>query len=392
MGEKTSIMKLIKANIRQYTMFIALLVLMVIFTISTGGTFLMARNLSNLFLQTSHIAILACGVVLVIVAGHIDLSIGAVVGFTGAIAAQLMVKFGMHPVIAIIITLLVGALIGVWHGYWIAYKEVPAFIVTLASMMAFQGALLWVTGGATITPNDGFFKAISQNYLPNFPGMPAEGFHVTTMIFGLVAIIAYIIMEFKTRADRKRYGFNVISMNLQILKVVLISVGIGAFFGILTFYRGMHLVLVIVLIIAVIFAIITQKTKFGRYVYAIGGNKEAARLSGINIKKMNMWIFVSMGVLSALGGIVYTSRLNAATAGAGSGMELEVIAAAIIGGTSTLGGEGTIMGAIIGALVMATLNNGMSLMNWQPDIQFVTKGLILLFAVWVDISSRKARK
>jgi len=378
----------VKNNIRQYTMIIALISIMIIFTILTGGTFMTSRNLSNLFIQTSYIAILASGIVWVIVAGHIDLSIGSVVGFTGAIAAILQVNFHMNTVFALFITLLVGVLIGLWQGYWVAYRNVPAFIVTLAGMMVFKGTLLGVTNGATIAPLNPSFKAIGNGYIPNIGN---TGIHLTTLLIGIAAIVIYNFVEIKKRNERVNYQFEVLSMPLQIVKMSAVSIAIALFFSIMVMYKGMPWSIVIVIIVALIYSFITYKTPFGRHVYAIGGNTEAAKLSGINIKQRNLLIFVSMGVLGALGGAIYAARLNAASAQAGNGLELEVIASAIIGGTSTLGGEGTIIGAIIGALVMATLNNGMSLMDVQPTWQYIVKGMILLLAVWVDISTRKGK-
>lgn len=379
----------VKNNIRQYTMIIALISIMIIFTILTGGTFMTSRNLSNLFIQTSYIAILASGIVWVIVAGHIDLSIGSVVGFTGAIAAILQVNFNLPTAFAILITLGVGVLIGLWQGYWVAYRNVPAFIVTLAGMMVFKGALLGVTNGATIAPLNDSFKAIGNGYIPNIGN---TGIHVTTLLIGIAAIVIYNFVEIKKRNERVKYQFEVLSMPLQIVKMSAVSIAIALFFSIMVMYKGMPWSIVIVIIVALIYSFITYKTPFGRHVYAIGGNTEAAKLSGINIKQRNLLIFVSMGILGALGGVIYAARLNAASAQAGNGLELEVIASAIIGGTSTLGGEGTIIGAIIGALVMATLNNGMSLMDVQPTWQYIVKGMILLLAVWVDISTRKGKK
>ncbi len=301
-------------------------------------------------------------------------------------AAILQVNFGLGTFITIILTLVVGAVIGLWHGYWVAYQEVPAFIVTLSGMMAFKGGLLYITKGATIAPMNDSFKAISQKYLPNISGFDI---HITTIIVGVIIGILFIIKNIKNRKDRMEYGFQIKSINIFVLKQIITFSLIMLPFIAVALYNGLPYVIILVFVVGFIYTVITTKTKFGRHVYAIGGNKEAAILSGIETKLVNLKIFISMGILSALGGIVYTARLNAATAGAGSGMELEVIAAAIIGGTSTLGGEGTIFGAIIGALVMATLNNGMSLMGAQPDIQYITKGLILLLAVWIDISSRK---
>lgn len=379
----------IKNNIRQYTMVIALIVVMLIFTFLTDGTFMTPRNLSNLLIQTSHIAILACGIVLIIVAGHIDLSIGSVVGFTGAIAAVLQVNYNMGTVQAIMLTLFSGAVIGLWQGYWVAYRGVPAFIVTLAGMLFFQGTLLSITKGATVAPMNDSYKAIGQNYIPN---IGSSSIHVTTLILGIIVIAIYNIYEIKKRKERIKYNFEIMQIYMQLIKMLFISAAIAIFFGIMILYKGMPWSIVLVLLVAGIFTFITQKTKFGRYVYAIGGNKEAAKLSGINIKRITLGIFTLMGILYSLSGIVYSARLNSAAASAGKGMELEVIAAAIIGGTSTMGGEGTIVGAIIGALVMATLNNGMSLMNSPSEWQYMIKGLILLGAVWVDIASRRNKK
>lgn len=381
----------LKSNIKQYTMFIALIGLMIIFTILTGGTFIMSRNLSNLFIQTSYIAILACGVVLVIVAGHIDLSIGSVVGFLGAIAATLQVNLHFGTLMTILGTLAVGLLIGLWQGYWVAYRKVPAFIVTLAGMMIFKGTLLGVTNGATIAPMEDTFKALGQGYIPNIATLElgSLSINMTTVIIGILAIIIYNILELKKRSERQKYNFEIIPKKLQLVKMIVVSIAIATFFGIMASYKGVPYSIVFVLIIGILYTFITKNTTFGRHVYAIGGNKEAAKLSGINIKQRNLLIFISMGLLSALGAIIFTARLNAASASAGAGLELEVIASAIIGGTSTMGGEGTIVGAIIGALVMATLNNGMSLMNVGPTWQYIVKGLILLLAVWVDISTKK---
>lgn len=391
MSKENGIISLIRTslrkNIKQYTMFIALIGLMIIFTVLTSGNFITARNLSNLFIQTSYIAILACGVVLVIVAGHIDLSIGSVVGFLGAVAATLQVNFHYGTIITIVLTLLAGLVIGLWQGYWVAYRNVPAFIVTLAGMMIFKGTLLGVTNGATIAPLNDNFKALGQGYVPDFGG--SASINMTAVVIGILTIVIFNVLELKKRRERKKYKFDIIPGNLQMVKMIIISLAIAIFYGIMAAYKGIPYCIVFVLIVGILYTFITKNTTFGRHVYAIGGNKEASRLSGINIKQRNLLIFASMGILSALGAIIFTARLNAASASAGAGLELEVIASAIIGGTSTMGGEGTIVGAIIGALVMATLNNGMSLMNVGPTWQYIVKGLILLLAVWVDISTKK---
>ncbi|WP_202710381.1 sugar ABC transporter permease [Sporosalibacterium faouarense] len=380
----------LKNNIRQYTMFIALIGIMIIFSL-LSDVFFTPRNLSMLFLQTAHIAILACGVVLVIVAGHIDLSIGAVVGLTGAITAILQAKLGLGVFPAVLLTIGFGALIGLWQGYWVAYREVPAFIVTLAGMMIFNGLLLGVSNGETIATSS-FFNKIGQDYIPTLfvENNPKDMLpHDTTIIIMGLVIIGYLFLEIRKRKERKKYDFDILPMNLFVLKVGLVIVLIASIFIILSLYLGIPYSILLLMGIGGLYTYLTNKTTFGRHVYAIGGNKEAAKLSGIDIKKRTLWIFISSGILGAIGGMVYTARVGSAAASAGQGMELDVIAAAIIGGTSTLGGEGTIVGAIIGALVMSTLNNGMLLLDVGVTQRLIVKGLVLLLAVWVDISSRK---
>ncbi|ABR48962.1 Monosaccharide-transporting ATPase [Alkaliphilus metalliredigens QYMF] len=380
----------IRNNIKQYTMFIALISIMLIFSL-LSDVFLTPRNLSTLFLQTAHIAVLACGVVLVIVAGHIDLSIGAVVGLTGAICAILQANYGLGVFSAILLTLGVGALIGLWQGYWVAYRDVPAFIVTLAGMMIFNGLLLGVTKGATIaTPIE--FNRMGQGYLPTlfFESTARDMIpHDTTMIIMILVIAGYLWIELSRRKERVKYGFAVLPKSLFITKVCLVIALISTVFLVMAFYLGLPYSILLLMIVGGLYTFLTNNTAFGRHVYAIGGNKEAAKLSGINIRQRTLWIFISSGILGALGGIIFTARVGSAAASAGQSMELDVIAAAIIGGTSTLGGEGTIVGAIIGALVMSTLNNGMLLLDVGTTQRYIVRGLVLLLAVWVDIASRK---
>lgn len=390
-GSGSSISEMLKDtvrnNIRQYTMVFALLAIWVIFQFLTKGIFISPRNLSNLFLQSTSIAILACGMVLVLVSGNIDLSVGSVVGFTGAIAAVLMAKQHFATIPTILIVLGVGVLVGLWQGYWVAYREVPAFIVTLAGLLIFRGGVLGVTGGNTIAPMNDAFKAIGQGYLPKLTNLP---FHDTSALIGIIFMIAYVIFELNKRKSRIKYGFDVLPMGLQIAKIIGGLIVISLVMLIMVTYMGIPYAVLLLMGIILVFTILAEKTTFGRYVYAIGGNKEAARLSGINIKRVNLIVYILMGVLATISGIVYTARLNAATGSAGTSMELDAIASAVIGGTSTLGGEGTIAGCIIGALVMASLDNGMSLMNLGVTWQYIVKGLILLLAVWVDIATRKA--
>lgn len=379
-------------NLKQYAMFIALLAVWILFTILTNGTFLTSRNITNLFLQASHIAILAVGMVLVIVAGHIDLSVGSLMGFIGAIAAVLQVNFGWPTLPVILVAVAVGMLIGLWQGYWVAYRGIPAFIVTLAGMTIFRGGIIAVTQGATIAPLQDSFRAIGQGYLPRILNPEARtGFHEVSAVVAAIFILAYVVRQYANRRKRVQYGFEVLPGRIEALRIALVGVLIAAFFGTLVFYRGIPWVVVIILGLTLFYSFLTQNTVFGRQVYALGGNKEAARLSGINIRRRTLMIFVSMGFLSAVAGVVFTARLNAASAQAGTLVELDTIAATIIGGTSTLGGVGTVFGAIIGALLMASVNNGMSLMNLSSDVQMIVRGAILLLAVWFDISSRRSQ-
>lgn len=377
-----------KNNFRQYTMIIALIVIWTIFSFTTGKVFLTPRNLSNLFLQTVPVGILAVGMTLIIVTGNIDLSVGALAGFCGAIAAVLQVKYQFSTISVIFAALGVGLLIGLWHGFWIAYQKVPAFIVTLSSMLALRGAILGVTDGMTIGPMQDSFKAIGQKYLPPLFSKTPH-FNDSTLILAFVCIALYLIFDWKSRNERIKFGFEILPLKAQILKMVLIAIAMGAFFSVMIFYQGIAYCVLLLMAITLVFSFVAGNTVFGRRLYAIGGNTDAARLSGINIEKNIMRLFVIYGCLTAAAGVVLTARLNAATTSAGTNMELDAIAAAVIGGTSLLGGEGTIIGSIIGALIMASLDNGMSLMNMNITYQYIIKGMILLFAVWLDIYNRR---
>jgi D-xylose transport system permease protein len=385
---------MIRSNMRQYTMIIALLIIWGTFTFLTNGLFISSRNLSNLFLQMCTIGILTGGMLLVMVSGHIDLSVGSVCGTLGAVVAYLMARWGLHPALAILVTIGCSALVGAWHGIWISYGNVPAFIVTLASQIAFRGLTLLVTNGETIGEFDPGFKTIGQGYIPTlFPQLFPDGalFHDLTVILCLVAMAAYILMELSRRKKRVANGFQVLPWVLQVIKMVVILAGIGSVGYIMASYRGVPYAILVLLVIVGIFSVLTSRTPFGRHVYAIGGNREAAKLSGINVKRELMRIFILMGTLCGVASIVFTARLNAATTSAGSLFESDTIAACIIGGTSTTGGIGTVFGAIIGALVMASLDNGMSLLNLPIMIQYIVKGLILLLAVWIDIVNRNKK-
>jgi D-xylose transport system permease protein len=385
----------IRHNAKQYTMFLALLAIWVIFAVLTQGVFISSRNLSNLFVQTVTTAILAIGMVLVIVAGHIDLSVGSVLGFTGAVGAMLMVRFGWGVLPSVAVTLAAGLAVGAWHGFWIAYRKVPAFIVTLASMLAFRGLIIGITGGQTqgleMAPPAvaDAFKRIGQGYVPTIGAAVQGRIHDTSLLLTAAFIAALVVVSLRRRAARLRYGFAVLPYGLELARIAAVSVLIGVFAMIMVRHLGLPWSVVLMLTLALVFSFIANNTTFGRHLYAIGGNPEAAKLSGIHIPRTTLALFLVQGVVIAIAGLVYTSRLGAATTSAGQNAELDAIAAAVIGGTSLLGGEGTIFGALVGALVMASLDNGMSLMNLDITYQYVVKGLILLVAVWVDMAQRK---
>lgn len=385
-----ALMDVVKNNIRQYTMIIALILIWIIFSVLTKGIFIKPRNLSNLFLQMCTIGLLTGGMLLVMVSGNIDLSVGSVCGTLGAIVAYLMTRANVHPIIAIAVTIVCGALVGCWHGFWVAYRQVPAFIVTLASQIAFRGLTLLVTNGATIGEFNPGFKVIGQGYIPKWFFRDAP-FHDLTIILAVLAMAAFVIFELRRRNKRIINGFAVLPKSMQILKMVLVLGAIGFVGYVLGSYMGAPYAILILLVVVGIFVILTTRTPFGRYVYAIGGNREAAKLSGINVKGVLMKVFIIAGTMSAVASVVFTARLNAATTSAGMLFESDTIAACIIGGTSTSGGVGSVFGAIIGALVMASLDNGMSLMNLPIMVQYMVKGLILLLAVWIDIANRNKK-
>jgi D-xylose transport system permease protein len=366
-------------NIRKYTMLIALIGIWLIFSIMTQGVFISPRNLSNLFLQTAAVAIITIGMTLIIVTRNIDLSVGSVAALAGAVAAYINVRMGLPAWTAITAALVTGLAIGAWHGFWIAYRLVPAFIVTLASMMIFRGAVLGITGGATIAPLSAGFKGMGQSYVSP---------HISVWI-GLAVVCLYVMIGLFKRRKRAKVGFSVQKFPFFAVKTAAVCAAIVAFFMILVENRGIPYAVILVMALAALFNFISRQTVFGRHLYAIGGNPDAASLSGINIQKRVMALYVIFGALTAVGGMVLTARLNAATTSAGQGMELDVIAAAVIGGTSLMGGEGTIWGSVIGALIMASLDNGMSLMDTNITYQYIIKGMILLLAVWVDIATRK---
>jgi D-xylose transport system permease protein len=369
-----------KIDVRAYTMIVALVAIWLFFGI-LNDTFLTARNLSNLFTQMSVTAILAIGMVLVIVAGHIDLSVGSIVGLTGGIAAILSNWMGMPTIVVIIGTLAAGAVVGLLQGWLVAYRAVPAFIVTLGGMMVFRGVLMGITKSTTIPVFDQGFLALGNAYFTGMFGI----------VLAVIAIVTLVAVTIKKRKARINYGFDIMPLSFEVIKVLFLSFLIVLFVFTMNSYKGIPFPIIFVIALAIIFSFIANNTTFGRHIYAIGGNSEAARLSGINIKSRTMMLFVFSGLLSAVASIVLTARLSSATISAGQMYELDAIAACVIGGTSLMGGTGTIMGAIIGAMVMTSLDNGMSLMGMETFWQYIVKGSILVLAVWLDIASRKKK-
>jgi putative multiple sugar transport system permease protein len=374
-------------NLREYGLMIALVVIMVLFQILTDGTLFKPLNLTNLVLQNSYIIIMALGMLLVIVAGHIDLSVGSVAGFIGALAAVLMVKSGLNFVAATVLCLIAGGVIGAAQGYWIAYLKIPSFIVTLAGMLVFRGLTLALLAGESIGPFPTQFQLLSSGFIPDFLG-GIGGFHVTSLVIGVLVAATMFYTSLRTRLNRQKHGFQGGSFWFFILEHALISGLFLYLIYLLASYKGIPNVLVVMGILIAFFTFVTMRTTIGRRIYALGGNEKAARLSGVKTERLTFFTFITMGVLAALGGLIFVARLNTATPKAGVGFELDVIAAVFIGGASASGGVGKVLGAVVGAFIMGVMNNGMSIMGIGIDWQQVIKGLVLLAAVIFDVYNK----
>lgn len=383
-----AITKLFKNNVRQYGMIIALVVIMILFTALTGGLLVKPINITNLILQNSYILVLAIGMVLVIITGHIDLSVGSVAAFVGALSAIMMVDWGLPAWIAVIASLIAGGLIGAWQGFWVAYVKIPAFIVTLAGMLLFRGLTMIVLEGQSISPFPNGFTKISSGFVPDLADTATN---LVAILAGIVFTVLYILNELRARREQTRYNFEVTSNGLFILKLAVIAIVINAFTFMLASYAGIPNILVLLFVLILAYSFMMSKTIMGRHIYALGGNEKAAGLSGVKTKKVTFWVFVNMGVLAAVSGLIFAARLDAATPRAGTNFELDAIAACFIGGASAAGGIGTVFGAIIGGLVMGVLNNGMSLIGLGIDWQQGIKGLVLLLAVAFDIYNKNKR-
>lgn len=373
----------------KYSMVIILVFLLVAFQLLTDGIFWRPLNITNLVLQNSHILVLSAGMLLVVLLGHVDLSVGSVMAFVGAIAGYLMVNFKLSPLLAVPICLLIGAIIGAWQGFWVAYVGIPAFIVSLAGLLMFRGLTQVVLGGQSLAPFPTAFQKISTGYLPDIAG--GEHLHYVTMIIGALLAAFLIINQWRARDKRQKNLFEVESINGFIFKAIFTALVVLVVTYIFASYQGYPIILILLGMIVAVYGFLTNKTVAGRQIYATGGNRKAAELSGIKTKKITFLVFVNMGAMAALAGLILAARLNAATPQAGVSMELDAMAAVYFGGASTSGGIGTVMGAIVGGLVMGVLNNGMSILGIGVDWQQAIKGLILLLAVVLDIYNKKKK-
>jgi putative multiple sugar transport system permease protein len=381
---------LFKVNIRDYGMYIALIVIMLTFSIMTDGLFMSSRNISNLLDSAGYIAVLAVGMTLVIVIRHIDLSVGFAAGFLGAIAAILLTQVGLPIYLTIPIILVLGIVVGLFNGVLVASIGIPSFVASLAGMLIFRGALLQVTEKTgTIIIKDDNFNAIGNGFIPSI--LQINGLHLLSLLVGVVGILLYIYSEISTRKSKIKYQFEVVSKGIFTLKLVMVSAIIAYITWILAGYNGFSWTVVIMLLVVVVYHFLTTKTVLGRHIYAVGSNPEAAHLSGINVKKITYIVFGSMGMLAALSGILFTSRLQSATTTAGTLFELDAIAAAYVGGVSSAGGVGKVTGAIIGAIVMASLSSGMNLLGVGISYQYMIRGGVLAGAVIFDVMTRKQR-
>jgi len=388
----------VKLNTRQYGMGIALVAIMILFQFLTGGVLLKPLNVSNLIMQNSYILVLAIGMLLCILTGNIDLSVGSIAAFIGATSAVFIMDWKLNPVLVLLLSLVLGGLIGAWQGFWISYVNIPAFIVTLAGQLIFRGLTMVILKGQTKAPFPDIYTVLSAGFVPDYLtaligpiSLFGRELNLLTLAFGLLASVLFIIGEFRKRKEMKRYNFQVLTPAMLAVKIVLICAIINLFTWWLNDYKGIPTVLVLLGVLILIYSFVTNKTTIGRHIYAFGGNEKAARLSGINTKRVFFWVYVNMGVLSAIAGIVFAGRLNAATPKAGVNFELDAIASCYIGGASASGGIGTVFGCIVGGLIMGVLNNGMSIMGISIDWQQAIKGFVLLMAVAFDVLGKKKK-
>ncbi|MEU4254141.1 multiple monosaccharide ABC transporter permease [Amycolatopsis sp. NPDC026612] len=383
----------ISINPRQSGIYVAFALIVVLFEVLTGGALLEPQNISNIIVQNSYVLILAIGMILVIISGHIDLSAGSVVAMTGAVSAVLMVNSHVPWFLAVLITLVVGAVIGAWQGYWVAYFGIPAFIVTLAGMLAFRALTLTVLGNQGIGPFPDAIRTLSNGftdgYLGNIALGPLGGADAVSLLAGVAAVAGIAFTQWRKRSARVGYGQDVDPFGVFVLKIAGIAVLVLALVVQLARFKNLPWVLILLAVLVLGYSLVAGKSVFGRHIYAVGGNLQAATLSGVKVKSVTFWIFVNMGVLAALAGIIFAGRLNQAGPTAGVNFELDAIAAAFIGGAAVQGGVGKVVGAITGGLIMAVINNGMSLIGAPSERVMLVKGVVLLAAVAYDIWTKR---
>lgn len=377
---------LFRNNIRQYGMLIALISIMIFFQYTTEGILLKPINITNLVLQNSYIIAMALGMLLIIVSGAIDLSVGSIAAFIGAIAAVLMVKLHVHWSITMLISLVIGALVGIFQGYWIAYLKIPSFIVTLAGMLIFRGLTLLTLQGEAVGPFPVEFQRLSTGFIPDI--FHYEGLHITTLLLATIFSGMIIFLDFRSRKNQQKYNFEVTPFPFFVVKNIFIVGAVMWLSYLLASYKGYPNILIVLFFLIAGYAFVANQSVIGRRIYAMGGNEKAARLSGVHTRRLLFGTFVNMGVLAALAGMIVAARLNTATPKAGDGFELDVIAAVFIGGASATGGIGTIIGAVVGAFLIGVMNNGMSIMGIGIDWQQAIKGFVLLLAVFFDVYNK----
>ncbi|MGF0539038.1 multiple monosaccharide ABC transporter permease [Agrobacterium sp. ES01] len=390
------------SHLREYGLLLALIVIMVFFQIVTDGTLLRAVNVTNLLLQNSYIIIMALGMLIVIVSGNIDLSVGSVMGFVGALAAVMIVNYHLPVLLTIVVCLVVGGVIGAAQGYWVAYWRIPSFIVTLAGMLVFRGLSLWLLAGQSVGPFPSEFQLLANGFVPDiFPAgigaalaevFDARKVNVLALAAGVVTAATILWMGMRQRSRNKAYGIEDEPGVFFVARNLIVAAALIFITYKLSTFRGLPNVLITMGVLTVIYAFITSSTVIGRRVYALGGNEKAAKLSGIKTERLTFLAFANMGVLAAAAGLVFAARLNTATPKAGFALELDVIAAVFIGGASMSGGVGTIIGAVVGAFLMGVLNNGMSIMGIGIDYQQMIKGLVLLAAVIFDVYNKNKQR
>jgi putative multiple sugar transport system permease protein len=380
-------------NLRQSGIYIAFALIVVLFTVLTDGALLTPQNISNIIVQNSYVLILAIGMILVIIGGHIDLSVGSVVALTGAICAVLTVQMGLPWPLAVLITLVAGAVIGAAQGYWVAFFGIPAFIVTLAGMLVFRALTLTVLGNQGIGPFPDQIRTLAngftEGYLGNVGLGPLGGADLVSLLVGVAVVAGFAFNQWRNRKARLSYGQVVDPFPVFVAKIALAAAVVLAVVVQLARFRNLPWVLVLLAVLALGYSVMANKSVFGRHIYAIGGNLQAATLSGVKVKQVTFWVFVNMGVLAALAGVIFAGRLNQAGPTAGNAFELDAIAAAFIGGAAVQGGVGRVVGAITGGLIMGVINNGMSLIGAPSERVMLVKGLVLLAAVAYDVWTKR---